>query len=82
MKFMCFFSIKQRCSDILLKKLKLYLSGLFCINHTCYCVNMVSLTSASRYHLCYQRRSSMYICGLIPLNFADPAEVVPIAAVV
>ena len=39
------FSIKYRYSDILLKKY----SGLFCCNHTCYCVAMVSVTSASRY---------------------------------
>ena len=36
------FSIKYRYSDILLKKHKLHLSPLFCCNHTCYCVNMVS----------------------------------------
>ena len=48
-----------------------------------YCVNMVSVTSASRYitsashcHPCYQRRSSMYISSLIPLNFAESAEAV------
>ena len=47
---------------------------------------MVSVTSASHYimsvshyHLPYQSRSSMYICGLIPLNFAKLAEAVPIA---
>ena len=49
MKFM--FPIKYSYSDILLKKKKhkLHLSHLFCCNHTCYCVNMVSVTSASRY---------------------------------
>ena len=52
---------------------------LFCFNHTCNCVNMVSATSASRYHPRYQSRSSMYIRGLIPRNFAELAEVVPIA---
>ena len=36
------------------------------------------LTSASRYHPRYQRRSLMYIRGLIPRNFAVLAEVVPI----
>ena len=72
MKFMLFFSIKYRYS-------------LFCCNHTCYCVNMVSvtsvsryITSVSRYHLRYQSRSSMYICGLIPRNLAELAEAVPI----
>ena len=50
MKILCFFSIKYRYSDILLKKHKLHLSRFFCCNHTCCCVNMVSLmTSASRY---------------------------------
>ena len=50
-----------------------------------YCVNMVSvtsasryITSASRYHPRYQSRSSMYIRGLIPRNFAELAEAVPI----
>ena len=41
------FSIKYRYSDILLKKKehKLHLSCLFSCNHTCYCVNMVSVKS-------------------------------------
>ena len=46
---------------------------------------MVSVTSAScyimsasHYHLCYQSRSSMYILGLIPSNFAELAKAVPI----
>ena len=79
------FSIKCRYSDILLKKRKLHL---FCCNNTCYCVNMVSLTSASAsryitlascYHPPYQSKSSMYIRGAIPRNFAEMAEAVPIA---
>ena len=37
------------------------------------------ITSASRYHPRYQSRSSMYICALIPRNFAELAEAVPIA---
>ena len=68
------------------KKHKLHLSRLFCCNHTCYCVNMVSVTSASRYitpasryHPRYQSRSSMYIRGLIPRNFPELADAVPIA---
>ena len=63
------------------------LSRLFCCNHTCYCVNMVSvtsvscyITSASRYHPGYQSRSLMYIRGLIPWNIAELAEAVSIAA--
>ena len=79
------FSIKYRCSHILLIKHKLHLSRLFCCNRTCYCVNMVSvtsaaryITSASRYHQRYQSRSSMYIHGLISRNFAELAEAVPI----
>ena len=77
--------MKFSYSDILLKKHKLQVSHLFCCNHTCYCFNMVSvtsashyITSASRYHLGYQCRSSMYIHGLIPGNFAEFAEAVPI----
>ena len=80
------FSIKYCYSDILLKKHFFHLSRLFCCNHTYYSVNMVSVTSASRYitsgsgyHRRYQSRSSMYICGLIPWNFAELAETVPIA---
>ena len=80
MKFV-FFSIK---SDILLKKHKLHLSRLFGCNHTCYCINIASvtsasrhITSASRYHSPYQSRSSMYSRGLIPGNVAELAEAVP-----
>ena len=53
-----------------------------------FCVNMVSLTSASRYitsalryHPRCQSRSSMYIRGLIPRNSAELAEAVPIGEV-
>ena len=61
------------------------LSGLFCCNHTCDCVSMVSVTSSSRYitsasscHPRYQSRSSMYIRCLIPRNSAEFAEAVRI----
>ena len=61
---------------------------MLCCNHTCYCVNMISvtsasryITSASRYHPRYQSRSSMYIRSLIPRNFAELAEAVPIGSV-
>ena len=37
------------------------------------------IMSASRYHPPYQSRSTMYIRGLIPRNFAEFAEAVPIA---
>ena len=67
------FSIKYRY--------KLHLSRLFCCNHTFYCVNMVSvtsasryITSASRYHPRSQSRSSMD-----STNFAESAEAVPLA---
>ena len=47
----------------------------------CYCINMVSVTSASHYiisashyHPRYQSRSSIYIRGLIPPNIAEFAE--------
>ena len=36
--------------------------------------NMVSVTSASRYHTRYQSRSSMYIRNMLPQNFAELAE--------
>ena len=62
---------------------KLHLSRLFCCNHTCCFVHMVSVTSASRYitsvsryHPRYKSRSSMYIRGLIPRNFVELAETV------
>ena len=38
------------------------------------------ITPASRYHPRYQSRSSMYIHGLIPRNFAELAEGVPIGS--
>ena len=39
------------------------------------------ITSASCDHPRYQSRSSMYIRGVIPRNFAELAEVVPIDAI-
>ena len=61
---------------------------LFCCNHTCYCVNIVSvtpaasyITSASRYHPGYQSRSSIYIGGLIPQIFPELAKVLPIGSI-
>ena len=41
---------------------------------------MISVTSASSYHPRYQSRFSMYIRGLIPRNFGELAEAVPIGA--
>ena len=38
--------------------------------------NMVSVTSASRYHTRYQSRSLMYIRSMLPQNFAELAEAV------
>ena len=61
--------------DVLLKNIKFIYNRLFCCNNICYCVGMVSVTSASR----YQSRSSMYIRGLIPRNSTELAEAVPIA---
>ena len=67
------------------KKHKLHLSHLFCCNHTCYCVNMVSVTSAlryitlaSHYHQRYQSGALMYTRGLILRNLAELAEAVQI----
>ena len=37
------------------------------------------ITSASRFHSRYQSISSMYFRGLIPRNFAELVEAVPIA---
>ena len=37
-----------------------------------------NITSASRYHPRFQSRTSLYIRGLIPRNFAELAEAVPI----
>ena len=68
---MKFFFNKYRYSDILLKKHKFHLSRLFCCNYTCYCVNMVSVSSPSRYQPRYQSRSSMYICGLYSRNLRN-----------
>ena len=70
-----------RCfSDILLKNINVinFITVCFEANHTCYCVNRVSVTSLSRYNPHYQRKSSMYIRGLIPCDFAELAEAVPI----
>ena len=76
MKFM-YFSMKH--------KFHLINNRLFCCIHTCYCVNMVSvtpassyITSASCYHPRYQFRSYMYTRGLIPRNFAELVDAVPI----
>ena len=81
-------SIISRINEVLFfEKKTLHLSNLFCCNRTCYCANMVSvtsiacyITSASCYHLRYQSRSLMYIRGLIPRNFAELAEAVPIGS--
>ena len=49
MKFM-YFSIKYRYSNILLKKnINFIYNHLIYCNHTCHCVGMVSMTSASHY---------------------------------
>ena len=61
------------------EKHKIHLSRWFCCIRTCNCVNIVSVTSASRSHPRHQIRSSMYSRGLIPRNFAELAEAVPIA---
>ena len=53
-------------------------SRLFCCNHTCYCVNMDSVMTASRYHPRHQSRYSMHIRGLISHNFFGIGRAVPI----
>ena len=63
------------------KNINFIYNCLFCCNHTCYCIGMVSVTSASSYVTSasrYQSRSSMYIRGLFPRNSTELAEVVPI----
>ena len=49
MKFMGFYSIKYRYSDILLKNINFIITVCFAAIHTYNCVGMVSVTSASRY---------------------------------
>ena len=52
---------------------------LFCFNNTCNCVDVVSVTSASRYVTSatrYQNGSSMNIRGLIPQNLTELADAV------
>ena len=64
-----------------MKNINFIYNRLICCNHTCNCISMVYVTSASRYvELAsrYQSRSSMYIRGLIPRNSVELAEAVPI----
>ena len=72
----------KKIFTVLRRKFLLIYIRLFRCNCTCYCVNMVSVMSASRYimsasgcHLPYQSRSSMYIHDLFPRNFVELAEV-------
>ena len=71
-------SIKYRNITIAifyLKNINFIYNRLFCCNHTCYCVGMVSVESASH----YQSRSLMYIQGMILHNSMELAETVQIA---
>ena len=75
------FSIKYHFSDILLKNINFIHNHLFCCNHICYCVGMVSVTSGSCYITSashYQGRSLMNIRGLITGNSTELADAVPI----
>ena len=83
------FSIKISLYFIEKKPIK-FIKAIFLCNHTksCHCVNLVSVTSASRYitspsryHPRCQSRSSIYIRGLITRNSAESVEVVPIAII-
>ena len=70
------FSIKYRY-----KKLNFIYNHLLCCNHTCYYVDMIYMTSASRYVKSasrYQSRSPMYILGLIQRNSTELAKAVSI----
>ena len=87
MKF-TYTSIRYRYSNILLKKTNFIYNRLFRYNQICYRINMVSVTSATsnltsalRCHPRYQSRSLMYIRGLIPRNFSELAEAVPIQTI-
>ena len=53
---------------------------MFLLSQSCYCVNVVSVTSAPRYitSAALSMISSMYIRGLTLRNFAELAEAVPI----
>ena len=67
---------------VIKKTINFIYNRLFCCNHTCYCVSMVSVTPALRYVMSvsrYQSRSSMYIRGLIPWNSTEFTEAVQIA---
>ena len=60
-----------------LKNINVIYNRLFCCNHTCNCVDMLSVTSVSRYEtsaLRFQTRSLMYIRGLIPRNSTELAK--------
>ena len=60
-----------------LKNINFIYNRLFCCNHTCNCVDMLSVTSVLRYEtsaLRFQTRSLMYIRGLIPRNSTELAE--------
>ena len=59
---------------VLKKKHNFINNSFFFCNHTSDCVNMVTVTSASR----YQIKSSMYIRGLISRNSREFAEAIPI----
>ena len=82
------FSINIAIAIFYLKKTRFIYNLWFCFPHTCYCVGMVSVTSASRYVTTasrYQSRSSMYIRGPTPRNSTDfrfgPSTGVPLAGV-
>ena len=80
------FNQQNKKSFSIFQKILLYFiakihNRLLCCNHTCYCVNMVSvtlasryITPASRYNSRYQSRSTMYIRGLIPRNSVELAD--------
>ena len=56
--------------------LNIFCNRLFCCNRACYCVDMVSVTSTSRYVTSashFQSRSSTYIRGLIPWTYGISA---------
>ena len=64
---------------VLLKTINFIYNLLFFCNHTCYCVGMVSVTSASRYVTQASRYQSRYRLDVHPRSDStELAEAVPI----
>ena len=77
MKFM-HFSIKYRYSDILLENKNFIYNCLFFCNPTCYCVDMVSVTSALRFisQGCREIQNAVSKLSLVNLISKDASLVI------